>query len=319
MLLTTPAMPLAVALLFCLSADHTSGRIQQSVDRGGTVTDGFRIFIEAQRGPFPEGGPITVVFHTKNVDSMCRGFGIPHDWYYGYPVDVRTEAGQTIKPFKDVGPAQGAKPGWLEPRQEFVLIGNLADLYSLPEGTYLVTVRTYAVSNTIRIQVASRGDNVAPSSGLSLSLPNQNQQVYDPLRGLGNEWVRLRNSADHDIKIALEDDRVWFHQVIVDVRTLAGDTVARKRDASGEEVSLEKSHYNRSAIFSGAIKQGEQLDGELLLSRAYNLSPGTSYLLTARFRAQTSDGPVDLVSNTVIIVIEDDHPPCGYCCAKESR
>jgi hypothetical protein len=119
-----------------LFAAQESAKVPAVPDRGGPVTNGFRVFIEAQRAPFPEGGPITVVFHVKNVGTTCRGLAHPYAWYYGFPAYVRTRSGRPVKPFKQVGPAQGW-PGWIEPGQEYAEIGDLGELDSLSPGTYL--------------------------------------------------------------------------------------------------------------------------------------------------------------------------------------
>ena len=89
-------------------------------------------------------------------------------------------------------------------------------------------------------------------------------------------------------------------------RTLSGDPVPRKRDADGQEVPFEKNGwglYTHRYASSGPLPPGDVLSGHLLLYRLYQVDPGAAYTLTTRVTLQTSDGQMEIVSDTVTFVI----------------
>jgi hypothetical protein len=122
------------------------------------------------------------------------------------------------------------------------------------------------------------------------------------------------------MEITSEQRQAWFHGVTLDFRTLSGDAVPAKQDTDGHELVFEKAgwgpHIYRD-ISSGSIEPGANLDAPaLLLLKVYELHPGTSYTLTAHLTLETSDGPLELVSDTVTIAIKEAYPSCDYCCGK---
>ncbi|HUK90000.1 MAG TPA: hypothetical protein VLZ81_06335, partial [Blastocatellia bacterium] len=184
--------------------------------------------------------------------------------------------------------------------------------YPLGPGRYYVTaVENYrrrddgpplqAPSNTIEITVVkARKDSTA-----GLRLLTGTRPVFDRPEEV-DEDMRLTNTGDRDIEISSDGGQPWFHDVTLDFKTLSGEPVPRKHDTSGREAPFEKEVwglYSHRQAGPGPFRPGDHLDGGILLYKVYDLTPGAAYTLAAHVTLQTSDGPVELVSNTVTFVI----------------
>ena len=278
--------------------------------RGGPVTNGLQVFIEAQRAPIPEGQPIAIVFHVTNLGAVDFDFGWCRSaWEADFLVAVTTDRGE---PVSRSGPGLGVvscMSNRISPGEELVEIGNIRSQYALRPGNYYVTATEnfergdgpplQATSNTIEITVIPPSED---ASSRPLRLVCGVQSIFDP-PGYAAEGLRLTNSGDRDIDILSgKQGQPWFHDVSLDLRTLSGSPVPRKRDLEGQEISFEKEGwglYTHRYVSSGSLRPAEYLDGELLFYRLYQLSPGTAYTLTTQVTLQTSDGPMEVVSNTV--------------------
>jgi hypothetical protein len=302
------------------AAIQQAGWAANSPGRGGPVTNGLRMFIEAQHAPFPQDQPIDVVFHVTNVGvvdfdfSWCRS-----TWEYNFRVDVATDRGDPVVRTERQFGIVSYTSGGIGPGEEHVEIGDIRDQYALGPGKYYLTATAgfavppdgsswvHAVSNTIEITVAPAREK-GSTDALKLGIL-QGQWVYGPPDAV-TRGLRLSNSGDHDIQVASKQEQAWFHDVTLDLRTLAGEPVPRKRGADGHELLLDKDGagpYDRHA-FSRPIWPGANLDANLSLYAIYNLTPGTAYTLTAHLTLQTSGGPIELTSNTVTFAIKANWP-----------
>jgi hypothetical protein len=295
------------------AASREMGQFAAGRGGGGPATNGLRVFIEAQRAPIPEDQPITIVFHVTNVGKVNFDFGwCRNSWQPNFDVQVTTDRGKPVsRSSAEFGGTSGTS-GRIIPGEEHVEVGDLKDQYALRPGKYYLTaVATVenrdgsgpiqAPSNAIKIAVipASKGS----TTGLRLSF-GQAQWVFDP-PGYVKEGLRLTNSGDHNLEVASTPGQPWYHDVSLDFRTLSGDLAPLNRDADGQEVSLEKDGWGpHRSVITGPLHSGDYLDADVLIDRLYKLSPGTAYTLTAHLTLQTSDGPVDLVSNIVTFVIK---------------
>jgi hypothetical protein len=303
------------ARLWSQGAARQAGQAAARLGRGGPVTNGLQVFIEAQRAPIPEDQPIRIVFHVANLGAANFDFascGPP--WEADFLLQVTTDRGESVS---RSGPELGGvscMSGRLRPGEEHVEVGDIRDQYALGPGKFFVTaVENYqrgndpplqAVSNTIEITVIPARERASSPGGLRLTCGAQS--VFDPT-GYVDAGLTLTNSGDLDIDIQSEKwERPWFHDVTVDIRTLSGDPVPRKRDADGREVPFEKNGwglYTHRNASSGPLRPGDVLTGQLWLCTLYQLKPGTAYTVTTRVTLQTSAGPVELVSNTAAFVI----------------
>jgi len=108
--------------------------------RGGPVTNGLQVFIEAQRAPIPEGQPIAIVFHVTNLGAVDFDFGWCRSaWEADFLVAVTTDRGE---PVSRSGPGLGVvscMSNRISPGEELVEIGNIRSQYALRPGNYYVT------------------------------------------------------------------------------------------------------------------------------------------------------------------------------------
>ena len=299
---------------FPVQVDGSRAERQSTMqDRGGPVTNGLQVFIEGQRAPIPEDQPIAIVFRVTNLTARNFDFGwCRSSWQPNFTVAVTTERGE---PLSKTGAGEGMLSftgGRIGPGQEHVEIGDLREQYELVRGRYYVTaIENFdrgdnpplpAPSNTIEITVspASRGS----SAKAPRLVFGQAQWVFDPPGDI-EQGLRLTNLADSDVQVASGQGQPWFHDVTLDFRTLSGEPVPLRRGADGQELSLEKDGWGpHRSVIAGPLQPGDYLYADVLLSRLYRLRPGTAYTLTARMTLQTSDGPVEAVSNTVTFVIK---------------
>jgi hypothetical protein len=126
------------------------GQAAKSRSRGGLVTNGLEVFIEAQRAPIQEDQPIAIVFHVTNVRSANFDFGwCRSSWEPNFRVAITTDRGQSIS---RSGPGLGMESnmgGRIRPGQEHVEVGDLRDEYALRPGEYYVTAVATLVEDGI--------------------------------------------------------------------------------------------------------------------------------------------------------------------------
>jgi hypothetical protein len=318
----TVLMPLSTALglgrFLCDSsfsgraASHEMGQLVAGHARGGPVTNGLQLFIAAQRAPIPEDQPLAIVFHVTNVGTTDLDFGwCRSSWQPNFTVAVTTDRGEAVLRRKP-DPAVGSYMGWrIAPGGEKVEVGDLRDEYALRPGKYYVTAtesyqrgddpQPHATSNTIKVMVIS-----APKGSTArLRLATGIRSVFDRPEEV-DESIRLTNQGDRVVEISSEEGQLWFHDVRLDFRTLSGELVLRKRDADGREVPFEKDAwglYGHGPAAPGPLQPGDYLDGGILIYKAYDLTSGTAYTLVTHVTLQTSDGPMELVSNTVTFAL----------------
>ncbi|HEY6331347.1 MAG TPA: hypothetical protein VI756_18620 [Blastocatellia bacterium] len=295
----------------------TMPQLASAVERAGPATLGLRILIEAQSEPFDRGQPIEIVFHTINVSTSTISVGWS-DWHQSYSLQVVDPRGHPVDEAGIHGFSGSVASVPVGPGQEFVEAGNLSEYYALPPGTYRVTARRsvglpegtaevlYAVSNTISITVAAPDRRSSVFPDLSLSFRGRAEFVYQSDSAAVVEVAELTNVSDHEVTVAWGSAQPWFHDLLLDVRTLAGEPVPPKVGAEGKSLSAEDDRATAGDTplsFSGALTPGQTLKRTIHLYQLYPLRPGTTYSVRARLRLRTPAGSANLASKPDIFSI----------------
>jgi hypothetical protein len=293
----------------------------QGAREGGPITEGFQVFIEAQRDAFVEGDPISVVFRVKNIDVPIAEFGWSPFYDTAFKVDVTTPSGVPM-PERELVPrgysgASGSVP--LKAGEGHAEVGDINDHYSLSPGTYILRARLWinnpggklewAPSNPLQITVVAPAEQPPAIAGLHLSFRNKPREY--PLNMRVHETIRLANSSGQQIPVVWDRGKTGFHGLTLEVKTLSGVPVPRKTDADGREIPFEEDSRNPNdspTFFDGPIEAGQTLERTIDLLNYYDLAIGTAYTVRARLALITPTGPVELVSAPDTIVLANQFP-----------